>query len=390
MDSVDSQLLRAVRARAPIDAADLLAGQPAEKVASVLEALPRPLAERVAAHLPDGIRPAQLESAAQAVQTDTVADFTESITGALPPTMKAREAIEWLRTSEQAHDLTYLYVVGDESRLLGLVVMRDLLLADAADALSDVMQPSPFALRLDQPFDMAAKATVVRHYPVYPVVDAAGRFHGIVRGYRLFEQRAIEISAQSGQLVGVDKEERVYTPAWEAFKQRHPWLQLNLLTAFGTALVVSLFDATIEKVVVLAAFLPVLSCLAGNNGCQAMAITLRGLTLGDLPRHRIGSVIGKEVLLGAGNGFLTGIMAAVAIYVFALVMEQSNPALLAVIMLVSMTVVCIFSCLLGTLAPVTLKRLGADPATASSIFLLTITDIVGMAFMLFLATTFLV
>ena len=103
----------------------------------------------------------------------------------------------------------------------------------------------------------AMKEVVYRHYPVYPVCDAEGGLLGIVQGYMLFEQQHFEISAQAGQVVGVQKEEHATTEWPRSFRMRHPWLQINLVTAFVAAFVVSLFEETIAQVVVLAAFLPV-------------------------------------------------------------------------------------------------------------------------------------
>ena len=144
------------------------------------------------------------------------------------------------------------------------------------------------------------------------MVDADRHVIGVVRGWRLFERQAIEISAQSGQMVGVDKEERLYTGIWTAFKMRHPWLQVNLLTAFAAGFVVSLFEGTITQIVALAAFLPILAGQSGNTGCQALAITLRGMTLGDLNHYPVRKLIAKELTLGAMNGLLTGIVAGLA------------------------------------------------------------------------------
>src|SRR3546814_13424126 len=91
------------------------------------------------------------------------------------------------------------------------------------------MLPAPFSLPLSMAANDAVRAAVHRHYPVYPVVDDQGHPVGVIRGWRLFEHQAIEITAQSGQMVGVGKEERVYTGLFRAFRMRHPWLQINLL-----------------------------------------------------------------------------------------------------------------------------------------------------------------
>jgi magnesium transporter len=211
---------------------------------------------------------------------------------------------------------------------------------------------------------------------------------GIVRGWKLFERQAIEITAQSGSMVGVGKEERVHTGIWDSLKNRHPWLQVNLLTAFLAAFVVGHFEDTIAQIVALAAFLPVLAGQSGNNGCQALAITLRGYTLGDLDSFPLRKHLLKEIVLGAVNGFLTGFVAGVAMYFTALGDNSGNPLILGFVICAAMTGACMISGVLGVLVPLGLKKVGADPATASSIFLTTGTDIAGMGLMLALATSF--
>jgi magnesium transporter len=110
--------------------------------------------------------------------------------------------------------------------------------------------------------------------------------------------KAFEITAQAGSMVGVEREERISTPLWRAFRFRHPWLQLNLLTAFLAGAVVALFQGTIDQLVILAAFLPVLAGQSGNTGCQALAVTLRGITLGEI-KDGDGMKLVTKGLLGA-------------------------------------------------------------------------------------------
>jgi magnesium transporter len=243
-----------------------------------------------------------------------------------------------------------------------------------------------FSLRPEMPLLEAARLVVARHFPVYPVCDGEGRLVGIVRGRTLFEEQALEISAQAGTMVGVEKEERLSTPWSRSLRFRHPWLQLNLLTAFLAAAVVGAFQGTIDKLVVLAVFLPVLAGQSGNTGCQALAVTLRGLTLGEL-RHGAGRrLVFKEGLLGLLNGALVGVSASLGMYVVA--RSQGNPSalLLGLVVFLAMIGSCVVSGLAGALIPLTLRRLGADPATASSIFLTTATDVASMGLFLGLAT----
>lgn len=194
---------------------------------------------------------------------------------------------------------------------------------------------------------------------------------------------------QTGSMVGLDREERVGTGIWSAFRMRHPWLQVNLLTAFAAAFVVGIFEDTIAQIVALAVFLPVLAGQSGNTGCQALAITLRGMTVGELADVPLGRLLRKEMALGAMNGFLVGCVAAAAMWVYASMSGADAPLLLGLVILVAMVGACVGSGIFGVMVPITLRRFGADPAMASSIFLTTFTDVLGMGLMLLLATALL-
>ena len=234
-------------------------------------------------------------------------------------------------------------------------MIRDLILAEPSETLKDVMLPEPFALTSDMDLaDAVSKAAIHRHYPVYPVVDPDGHVIGVVRGWRLFERQAIEISAQSGQMVGVDKEERLYTGIWKAFRMRHPWLEVNLSTAFAAGFVVSLFEGTIAQIVALAAFLPILAGQSGNTGCQALAITLRGITLGDLDDYPVRGAARQGADFGAMNGLLTGIVAGAAMWWSAGGSGNDQAIMLAFVVLLAMIGACMASGLFGVLVPLTL------------------------------------
>jgi magnesium transporter len=380
-----ADLVRAVRARVPMDAAQMLVKETPERIGAVFAELPQVLADRIKSYLPPELQFQAEESRAEAIE-DTVGEMMDPALAVLPQTMTVREAIAFLRNHDTPHQITYLYVTDADDKLVGLTVIRDLILAKPDQTLAEVMLPEPFALTIDMDLADAVKAAIHRHYPVYPVVDADRHVIGVVRGWRLFERQAIEISAQSGQMVGVDKEERLYTGIWTAFKMRHPWLQVNLLTAFAAGFVVSLFEGTITQIVALAAFLPILAGQSGNTGCQALAITLRGMTLGDFESHPVRKLIAKELTLGAMNGLLTGIVAGLAMWWSAGGSGDTHGLILGFVILLAMIGACMASGLFGVLVPLALRRFGADPCTASSIFLTTGTDIAGMGLMLGLAT----
>ena len=316
----------------------------------------------------------------------TIADLMTPPVGVFSPETTVAQAIEELREHVKTAFITYLYLTDPAGRLVGLVVMREMLLAKPEDTLASIMLADPFALEAATPLDEALRQALQKHFPVYPVVDARGRLAGLVRGETLFANRAIEISGQSGAMVGVDREERLATPIACSLKLRHPWLQVNLLTAFIAAAVVGAFEDTLSRMVILAVFLPVMAGQTGNTGCQALAVTLRGMTLGDLRAGAARSLVRKEAMLGFFNGLLVGVTAGIGMFVYASMTGEAEPLRLAFVVLVAMVFACSISGIAGAMIPLILKRLGADPATASSIFLTTASDVASMGIFLSLAT----
>jgi magnesium transporter len=315
----------------------------------------------------------------------TIGRLMEAPIAVFSPDMSVGDAIEALRPLVRSAFVTYVYVVDANGRLAGLVTMRDLLFNNREASLADVMLANPFALTPDLPVPDAMKLTVNRHYPQYPVTDAQGKLVGLVRGAALFELEAFEITAQAGSMVGVEKEERVSASVKQSFKFRNPWLLINLLTAFAAGGVVAIFQGTLDKLVILATFLPVLAGQSGNTGCQALAVTVRGITLGDVKPGGGKLLMSKEALLGLANGAVTGLLCALAMYAYATYEKNPHAPMLALVVMMAMIGSCAISGVSGALVPLALKRLGADPATASSIIVTTATDVTSMGLMLGLA-----
>ncbi|MBK8093682.1 MAG: magnesium transporter [Verrucomicrobiaceae bacterium] len=395
-DSSTASLLDQVRTSAPLEAADALEAAPDAEAAAVLQQLNPMVAQQVLHELGDERRCAILAAAPieKARQWMLNRDYPEDSVGWLMeppaavfrPAMKVRDTIEALRRITRKVFITYGYVTDAANKLLGVLVMRDLMLAAPEATLAEVMLRDAFTLRPEMPLTEAMRIAVNRHYPVYPVCDEAGLLLGLVRGQSLFEARAIEISAQAGSMVGVEKEERLATPVMRSLRSRHPWLQINLITCFVAAAVVAFFQHTLDRLVILAAFLPVLAGQSGNTGCQTLAVTLRGITLGDLKSGSERALVLKEGLLGLFNGMLVGLTAGAGMYIYARLSGSGDAFSLACVVWLSMVASCFTSGLCGALIPLTLRRFGADPATASSIFLTTATDVVSMGVFLGLAT----
>ncbi len=321
---------------------------------------------------------------ADAYPSDQVGSMMERPVAVLSPETLVSEAIQEVRVLARTHFITYVYVTDDDNQLEGVVAMRELLLADAQQPLSEVMLRDPYALRADMTLLDAMREAVGRHYPVYPVCDRLGRLVGLVRGQAMFERQAIEISAQPGQMVGVEKEETMATPVPRCFRLRYPWLQFNLFAALAAATVIAFFESTLDQLVLLAAFLPVLAGQAGNTGAQAMAVTLRGITIGEVRRGS--QRVRKEALLGVMNAIPVGVSAALVMFVYASMQGADVSLMLAVVVLIAMLLSCVLSGMIGAAVPLILRRLGADPATASSILLSTATDVLSMGLLLSLTT----
>jgi magnesium transporter len=396
LEKLTQSLAVALTQLGPRDAAELLSQQDDAIILGVLRAVSPEVVRPVFTHFRGKQRKRLLAAASRAeaeqwARSETYAEGTigrmmEAPTATFTPDGTVGEAVESIRDLVKHAFVTYLFVVDASGRLVGIVTMRELLLADRSARLSEIMLEDVFFLTPDLQVREAMKLVLNRHFPVYPVCDADRALLGEIRGQTMFEEQAFEISAQPGKMVGVDREERLATPWKRSLLFRHPWLQLNLLTAFLAAAVVGMFQDTIDRVVILALFLPVLAGQSGNTGCQALAVALRGLTLGELKPGKEKALVMKESLLGLLNGALVGLTAGLGMYVVATFQKNPSAPTLALIVFVAMIGSCVVSGISGALIPLTLRKLGADPATASSIFLTTATDVASMGLFLGLAT----
>lgn len=397
------RLSLALRQRAPSDGFKLLQDKPDALVAAALGGLDpatrKALLERYSETQRIALRAIDTRLHAQAEAAQQHHYHHEDSVGVLmtPPDavfalgVSVEQIVARVRELAQRQVLViYAYVVDAEDRLQGLVTMRDLLLAAPQARVEEVMLAHPFALHPQMTVEDAMHETARRHYPLYPVCNDSGELLGTVSGAALFEARAYEISAQSGLMVGVDSEERLLSPWLRSLKLRHPWLQVNLLTGLVVGFIVSLFSGTLSQLVILTAFLPILSSVAGNTGCQTLAVTLRGIALDEYKSGVAGPLLRKELLLGALNGAIIGLVAGVVMYFYASSEHSAHPWRTALVVLLAMTGACLSGGVAGVAVPSLLRRFGADPATASSIFLTTTTDIVGISLFLGLATAILI
>jgi len=300
-----------------------------------------------------------------------------------------KNAITELKKIHINKQFTYGMLVNDTNLMTGIVVFKDVFYHEANTLLKDISIKNPICLKAeDDVLDTFVKLAG-KQIPEFPVVDEEGKLLGTLRGSHVNDAHGLQISAQSSLMVGASPEEGMESSITKCVKLRGPWLLVNLITAFVAGAVVGAFQDTIDQIVLLAMFLPILAGQSGNTGAQALAVLIREMTLSDVSA-KITKQLVKETLLGIVHGLVTGVICAIVMYMLAT--QQNNPhaMTLAIIILVSMIASCVVSGLMGAFVPVFLKKCGADPAAASSIFLTTGTDVVSMGVMLFLATKFII
>ncbi|MGH8706537.1 MAG: magnesium transporter, partial [Burkholderiales bacterium] len=275
-----------------------------------------------------------------------------------------------------------LYVVDDEGRLAGRVEMQDLALAEHSRPLGEIQRGIVAAVRALDPREEVVEILQREPISVLPVINHAGRFIGVIRQAELMSAVEEETSVDIQTMVGASPDEHALSRPLFAVKKRLPWLQINLLTAFLAAAVVGLFESTIAKFTALAVLLPVVAGQSGNAGAQALAVTMRGLVLREISLRHWPAMVWKESATGLANGMAVALTCGVGVYFW------SGSMGLVYIIAIAMVVSMVAAGLAGALVPILLHRFGQDPATASSIILTTVTDVVGFFSFLGVATLF--
>ncbi|MCC6533455.1 MAG: magnesium transporter [Burkholderiales bacterium] len=276
--------------------------------------------------------------------------------------------------------LRELFVIDHDGRLTGRVEIQDLAIAEAATQLGAIVRPLlAVAKELDPREDVVA---ILQQQPIteLPVVSAEGHFVGVIRHAALISALEQETSVDMQTMVGASRDERALSGSLFAVRKRLPWLQLNLLTAFMAASIVGVFESTIARFTALAVLMPVVAGQSGNAGQQALAVTMRGLVLREVSLRQWPRLLWKE----AGAGFINGLAVALTTSLGVWIWSRSAGlvAIIASAMVISMSIACIA----GAMVPIVMRRFGQDPATASSIFLTTVTDVTGFLSFLGIAT----
>jgi magnesium transporter len=314
-----------------------------------------------------------------AYPADSAGGMMDTRVNAVNEAVTVADALKQLR-NQGIDALGHLFLLDNRQRLTGRVDIRRLAMAGPETPLADVSRPARARVNgLDPVEDVLA---VSHQYNVenLPVVDPHQRLLGVIQQSRLMEAVQEDLVADMATMVGAGKEERALSSSWLAVRKRLPWLHINLVTAFLAAAVVGLFESTIAQFTALAVLLPIAAGQSGNTGAQALAVTMRGLTLREITLGHWWRVAAKEAGAGLINGLAIAVTCGLGVYLWS--GNNGLALIIALAMVISMTIAGVS----GALVPIVLKRFGQDPAQSSSIFLTTITDIAGFMSFLGIAT----
>ena len=280
----------------------------------------------------------------------------------------------------KSRGLRELFVVDDRMKLVGRVEIQDLAVTEDATPLVEVVRPLLAVANDLDPREEFVERLQNKPITELPVVNIDSRFVGVIRQAVLLTALEQQTSLDVQIMVGASRDERALSPPGFAVARRLPWLQINLLTAFLAAAVVGLFEGTIAKFTALAVLLPVVAGQSGNAGAQALAVTMRALALREVTLRHWPRIVGKEAVVGLANGVAVAATTALGVYVW------SRSLGLVLVCALAMVISMFAAGLAGASVPVLLRRFGQDPALASSIILTTVTDVVGFASFLGIAT----
>uniref|UniRef100_I5AVN8 Magnesium transporter MgtE n=1 Tax=Eubacterium cellulosolvens (strain ATCC 43171 / JCM 9499 / 6) TaxID=633697 RepID=I5AVN8_EUBC6 len=276
-----------------------------------------------------------------------------------------------------------IYVINSARQLIGCIDLRKLLTAKRDTVIGTIMEDQVISVLPET--DQEEAAHLVSRYDLnaIPVVSSSKQILGIITVDDVIDVIVEEYDEDMLQMAGVNAEENLESTWKESLRMRLPWLIVNLATAFLASFTVSLFQDTISKVVALSAVMTIISGMGGNAGTQTMSILVRALSQQDISWKDALRPLGKELVVGILNGAACGVVTSVVVYF------MYHNIFLSLIVIMAMIGNLIVSAFFGFLVPVVLKKLHADPAVASSIFVTTATDVLGFFIFLGLASLFL-
>ncbi|MFG3452680.1 MULTISPECIES: magnesium transporter [Pseudomonadaceae] len=369
-DMDDHELLAAAKEMDADELADLAAELPRDVVHELMETLDAQQRERVRSAL-----------SYEEDQVGALMDF-EMVT--IREDVSLEVVLRYLRRLKELPGHTdKLFVVDYDGVLKGVLPIKRLLVNDPERYVAEVMASDPVTFHPDEDAYEAAQAFERYDLVSTPVVDKGGKLIGRLTIDQMVDLIREESESEVLNMAGLREEEDIFASVWKSLRNRWAWLALNLVTAFIASRVIGLFDGSIEKLVALAALMPIVAGIGGNSGNQTITMIVRAMALDQMGTGNSARLLRKEVGVGMLNGLIWG--GVIGMVVYWLYGSWS----LGVVMTAAMTLNLLLAALMGVLIPVTLARMGRDPALGASVMITAVTDSGGFFIFLGLATLFL-
>lgn len=303
------------------------------------------------------------DSAGRLMQRDLIA---------LPEYYSVGQAIDYMRDEGEDHpeDFYNVFVVDPAYKPVGTIPLSNLITSKRDVSLSDIMRDEPYVLDAHEDQEDVAYQFLKYHLISVAVTNDDGRLVGMITVDDVVDIIEEEVEEDIMALAGVH-EGSLNESVFDITRSRFTWLFVNLLTAVLASTVISAFDATIEQMVALAVLMPIVASMGGNAGTQTMTVAVRAIATKELNPTNVFRILNRELLIGLINGVLLAVVAGVVAWLW-----FSSP-LLAVVFAAAMIVNLVVAGLFGLLVPVMLDKMDIDPAISSSVFVTTITDVVG-------------
>jgi magnesium transporter len=377
----------------PARAATLISTMPPEAASGILAAMAPDDRVDLLGNLDRGLHDDLLRrfSASQAAESRELEQYSPDTAGGIMTTrvtalhkdITVEEAISELRRLHQEMgQMSYVYVVDEQRRLVGVLSMRNLILAKPDSLLGDIMIPGVRSVPSSMDQEEVARQMRSSRYMALPVVDDQQRLRGLVTLDDVMDVIQEEATEDVQRMFGAGAEERLSSTWQFSFSKRIWWLQVNLATAFMAGLVVAVFGGMLSRLSVLTIYIPIVSSMGSNAGAQAMSVAIRGITEGRTDRKLLRHVLMREAIVGLLSGIVIGVTTAI----IAMIWQFHHGIALGIVVGVALIIAQTLACVSGAAIPFVMRRLGFDPAQSATIFATTITDIAGFATLLGLAS----
>ncbi|MFF2886391.1 magnesium transporter [Paenibacillus sp. NPDC057967] len=302
----------------------------------------------------------------------------------IPSHYNVRDTVDKLKDfAEIAESINYLYVVDEKKKLIGVVSYRDLILAEIGDQITDIMYERVIAVPVDMDQEEVARRIERYNFLAIPVVEEDGVLVGIVTVDDIIDVVIREASEDIAKMSASGKSIDFDTKAHVAAYRRLPWLILLLLIGIISGTIISRFEETLDKVVALAFFMPMIAGMTGNTGTQSLAVVVRGLTTKEVTSGVVRRLVWRELMVGLMIGGICGVLISIIAYIW-----QGSP-ILGLVVGGSLVMTLIIGTLAGTVIPLLLYKLKVDPAVASGPLITTLNDILSLLIYFGIATAFL-